>query len=90
MHTKDPKLIEQLALTMFSATGDGMHVEVSEKERGPEGKAPDPFITFREDEVLGKQVIIHCQGGDIAFSLEELKRAITVAESEVHKESFYD
>lgn len=90
MHTKAPTLIDQLTITLFSATGDGMHVEVSGKERGPEGRLSEPFITFREDEVLGKQVAIRCQTGDLAFPLEELKRAIAVAELEVHKESFYE
>ncbi len=90
MHTKDPTLIYQLELTMFSAVGDGMHVEVSGNVGGPQGRVPDPFITFREDEELGKQVVIHCTTGDLAFPLEELKRAIAVAESEVHRESFYD
>lgn len=89
MHTYNPKVLDKLAIAYFSAVGDGMHVELCPP--GASARVPEqPFMTFREDEELGKQVVIHCQAGDLAFPLEELKRAIAIVDLEVHKESFYD
>ena len=87
MQTEKPVLLPELRLSLFSAVGDGMHVEVS----APAGTRapPGPFLTFREDETLGKQVVLHTSGGDVAFPLSELSRAIALAEAEVRKESFY-
>jgi hypothetical protein len=50
----------------------------------------DPIITFREDESLGLQVVVHLDGRDIAFPLSELKSAISAAEFDVRRESSYD
>jgi hypothetical protein len=61
-----------------------MHIEIASPG------AADAMLTFREDEQLGFQVVVHLAEKDVAFPLSELKRAITVAETEVHTESFYD
>jgi len=77
-----------LRLTRFSAVGDGMHLEVS--AHASESPRIDPILTFREDEQLGLQVVVHLDAGDVAFSLAELKSAIGAAEADVHRESSYD
>jgi hypothetical protein len=84
MHLRNPSIIHQLRLTRFSAVGDGMHIELA----GENGA--DPFVTFREDEQLGLQAVVHLIDRDVVFPLAELKRAIAIAEDEVHTESFYD
>ncbi len=84
MHS-NPKVLDAIKLQYFSATEDGMHVELVQSMDNPE-----PLITFREDESLGMQVLLHLHGRDLAFPLSELERAIAVAKQEVHKESFYD
>ena len=87
MHVQDPEILPNLRLSCFSAVGDGMHVEVSR----PDGLLPpDPLMTFREDEQLGMQVVLHGSDHDVVFSLAELQRAIAFAASEVHRESFYE
>jgi hypothetical protein len=86
MHAHKPQVLAALELSRFSAAGDGMHVEVA----APDPNAAGPFLSFREDEVLGMQVLLHLPNGDLAFPLAELKRAIAFAEAEVHRESFYD
>jgi hypothetical protein len=85
MHNHNPKLLESIKLQLFSATEDGMHVELVESKDDLQ-----PLITFREDENLGMQVLLHLQDRDLAFPLIELERAIEFARQEVHKESFYD
>jgi hypothetical protein len=65
-----------------------MHLECAAPPS--EGKHADPLFTFREDESLGLQVVVHLDGRDIAFPLSELKSVIVAAESEVHRESAYD
>jgi len=84
MHLHDPKLIDSTRLSCFSAVGDGMHVELAVEADG------EVLISFREDEVLGLQAIIHGRPQDVVVSLADLKRAISFAESEVHRESFYE
>jgi len=84
MHTQNPKLLANIMLQRFSASEDGMHVELVESK-----ESPQPLITFREDEALGMQVLLHTQDRDLAFPLAELERAIAFARMEVHKESFY-
>ena len=88
MHTRDPVVLSKLRLTRFSAVGDGMHLEVSAHP----GETPraDPILTFREDEQLGLQVVVHLENSDVAFSLSELKSAISAAEADVRRESSYD
>lgn len=87
MHVHEPEVLSKLLLSRFSATGDGMHVEISR----PSGEAfSGPLITFREDEELGLQVVLHGHTHDVVFPLSELQRAIEFAIAEVHKESFYD
>jgi hypothetical protein len=88
MHVSKPTVLEKLRLSRFSATEDGMHVEVSVFSSNP-AESTTVLFTFREDENLGMQVVLH-GSGDIAFPLAELKAAIRYAEAEVHKESFYD
>lgn len=88
MHAEDAEFLPTLCLARFSAVADGMHVEVSAPPHARESARP--FITFREDEQLGKQVILHSSAQDVSFPLSELRRAIAFAEMEVHKESFYD
>jgi hypothetical protein len=78
--------IAELGLQCFSATGDGMHLEAIGRPSAPH----DPFMTFRADEQGGMQVLLHGLNGDVAFPLAELKRAIAIAEQEVHPESFFD
>ena len=63
-----------------------MHLEVIGRPSAPH----EPLITFRSDEQDGLQVVMHSAGSDVAFPLAELKRAIAIAEKEVHPESFYD
>ena len=88
MHTRDPLVLSKLRLTRYSAVGDGMHLEVSANpSESPRG---DPLLTFREDERLGLQVVVHLENGDVVFPLSELKSAISVAEADVHRESSYD
>jgi hypothetical protein len=88
VHTRDPLVLSKLRLTRFSAVGDGMHLEVSaHPSESPRG---DPLLTFREDELLGLQVVVHLEHGDVAFSQSELKSAISAAEADVHRESSYD
>ncbi|TDP06509.1 hypothetical protein DFR39_109190 [Roseateles asaccharophilus] len=87
MHVQDPEMLPNLRLSCFSAVGDGMHVEVSRPDGMP---SPDPLMTFREDEELGMQVVLHGSDHDVVLSLAELKRAIAFAASEVHRESFYE
>ena len=84
MHLRNPRVIDQVRLTQFSAVGDGMHIEVAGSD------SADPFLTFRADEQLGLQAVIHLTDRDVVIPLAELKRAIAVAEDEVHTESFYD
>jgi hypothetical protein len=86
MHAHKPHVLASLALSRFSAVGDGMHVEVTASGPNTVGS----FLSFREDEVLGMQVLLHLPDGDLAFPLAELKRAIAFAEVEVHREPFYD
>lgn len=88
MHTEKPEILPEIRLSRFSAVGDGMHVEVSAPVEAVD--TAGPILTFREDERLGKQVVLHFPDRDIVFPLSELQRAITYAEAEVHKESFYD
>ena len=84
MHSHNPKTLASILLQRFSATEDGIHVElVASKDN------PQPLMTFREDEVLGVQVVLHTQDSDFAFPLVELERAIAFAKQEVHKESFF-
>ncbi|RZI56926.1 MAG: hypothetical protein EOP37_22320 [Rubrivivax sp.] len=85
MHTPHPEWIPVLHLQRFSAVEDGMHVEATGRPSAP----ATPIMTFRADELLGMQVVLHGQE-DVAFPLSELKRAIALAEAEVHPESFYD
>lgn len=85
MHSHNPKVLDAIKLQCFSATEDGMHVELVESKDNP-----SPLITFREDESLGMQVLLHLHDRDLAFPLAELERAIAFAKQEVHKESFYD
>ena len=85
MHTSNPEWIPTLHLQKFSAAEDGMHVEATGRPRAPAA----PIMTFRADDLLGMQVVLHGQD-DVAFPLSELKRAIALAEVEVHPESFYD
>ncbi|WP_028103996.1 hypothetical protein [Pseudoduganella violaceinigra] len=84
MHTQTPRLLANIMLQRFSASEDGMHVELLESK-----DSPQPLITFREDEALGMQVLLHIQDGDLAFALADLERAIEFAKLEVRKESFY-
>ena len=84
MHSHDPKLINSTRLACFSAVGDGMHVELAAEADG------EVLVSFREDESLGLQVVLHGRSRDVSLSLSDLKRAISLAESEVHRESFYD
>ena len=86
MHAKDTTFLPTLALVRFSAHDDGMHVEAG----GGQTQEHQPLITFRADETLGFQVVLHRAEGDVSFPLDELKRAIEYAEQEVHPESFYD
>jgi hypothetical protein len=62
-----------------------MHLEVS----ADPGESPraDPILTFREDEKSGMQVVVHLENRDVAFSLADLKSAISAAEAEVRRES---
>lgn len=85
MHTSDPEYVAVLRLQCFSAVGDGMHVEATGRPSNPSL----PLVTFRADENLGMQVVLHGDT-DVAFPLSELKRAIALADVEVHPESFYD
>jgi len=85
MHTSDPEYVDILGLRCFSAVGDGMHVEVTGRPSDPSL----PLLTFRADDILGLQVVLHGET-DVAFPLSELKRAIALADAEVHPESFYD
>lgn len=80
------EFIAELKLQRFSATGDGMHLEVIGRPSAPH----EPLITFRADEQDGLQLVLHGLKDDVAFPLAELKRAIAIAEKEVHPESFYD
>jgi hypothetical protein len=65
-----------------------MHLEVSAP--ADSGRDTGPLLTFREDEVLGHQVVFHLDDHDVAISLAELKAAIVAAESDVRRESSYD
>ena len=56
MHTQNPKLLANIMLQRFSASEDGMHVELVKSK-----ESPQPLITFREDEALGMQVLLHTQ-----------------------------
>lgn len=85
MHSLDLDYVPVLQFQCFSAVGDGMHLEV----RGRPNGSALPLMTFRADETLGMQVVIH-GATDVAFPLGELKRAISLAEAEGHSESFYD
>ncbi len=62
-----------------------MQVEVTGRPSQPSVT----FVTFRADEHCGLQVVLHGET-DVAFPLSELKRAIALAEAEVHPESFSD
>lgn len=84
MHLQNPLVLDQVRLTKFSAVGDGMHIELASPI------SADPLLTFREDEQLGLQAVIHLADQDMVFPLAELKRALVMAELEVHRESFYD
>jgi len=84
MHAQNPKLLANIMLQCFSAGEDGMHVELVESK-----ESPQPLISFREDDALGLQVLLHMHDRDLAFPLAELERAIAFAKMEVHKESFY-
>lgn len=92
MLIENPEFIEKLCLWTFSASGDGMHVEITRADK--DGKEIDTktIVTFREDEERGKQVVLHASGNknDLVIPLSEFKRAIEFAEREVHCESFYD
>lgn len=90
MHIENPEVLEKIALATFSATGDGMHVEVTKADKNGKEIDNNPIITFREEDGVGLQVVIHGNQNDIIFPLSELKRAIDFAEKEVHCESFYD
>lgn len=90
MHIEKPKYIERLCIDSFSAVGDGMHVEIALTDELNERSSDSPIVTFREDEERGMQVVIHRDEYDVIFPLEEMKRAIEIAEQEVHCESHYD
>ena len=47
------------------------------------------MLSFRSEDGGGIQVVLHLDETDVAFPLEELKRAIEAAEEEVHPESYY-
>ena len=66
-----------------------MHVEASVFSPNPQ-EITRILFTFREDEQLGLQAVLHWPEEDIVLPLGELKRAINYAEDEVHKESYYD
>lgn len=74
-----------LQVQCFSAVGDAMHVEVVDRP----SNSSLMLVTFRADEDLGMQVVLHGDA-DVAFPLSGLKRAIALADAEVHPESFYD
>ena len=90
MNLEKPIKYEKVSLAKFSATGDGMHIEIALKDESGNEIKESPIITFREEENEGLQVVVHKEGNDIVFPLSELKRAISFAEQEVHSETFYD
>lgn len=90
MHLGNPHIFKQIALASFSAVNDGMHIEIVLTDGNGNEIQGSPIITFREDEELGLQVVIHREKYDVVFPLSELKRAILVAEEEVHREACYD
>jgi hypothetical protein len=85
MHTNSPLLLTDIRLSRFSAHDDGMHVELSSST-----DHPGPVLTFRQDEALGTQVVIHPSDRDIALSLQDLEKAIAFARAEVRSESSCD
>lgn len=90
MHLEKPKHYENISIAKFSAVDDGFHIEIALKDKNGNEEEFNPVITFRENENNEKQVVIHRDKFDIVFPLSELKRAIEIAEKEVHSESFYD
>ena len=84
MHLRNTLVLDRVRLTSLAAVGDGTHIEIAPPDRA------DPLLTFREDERLGLQAVIHLPDKDVVFPLADLKRAIAAAEREVHTESFYD
>lgn len=87
-HIHKPIQLSGLSLVLHSASGDGMHLEAHAPAQV--GNEPGPLFTFREDEQRGLQFVLHLPAKDITMPLSELKRAIALAEAEVHKESFYE
>lgn len=88
MHTDAPAILTDIRLGRFSAQGDGMHVELS----SPATRST-PLLTFRHDEALGLQVVIHAGDPgdpDVSMSLQDLERAIAFAKAEVRNEASYD
>ncbi len=90
MHLQNPEFLASVALQTFSATGDGMHLEVT-RERSPGAAANyEPILSFRRVASGEIQVAIHLSDRDLVMPLSELKRAIEVAEMDVQNEAFYD
>ena len=89
MQLQNPIVLGSVRLTCASVSGDGMHLEVSastEEQRLISGR---PFLTFRSEMEGNIQVVLHLGERDVAFPLDELKRAIAAAEEEVRPESYY-
>jgi hypothetical protein len=90
---KSERTVENLYLQRFSCTEDGMHLELcianSEGKLDTNSK-PYPIVTIRADEGDQRKFVIYSSDGPISIPLSEIKKAISVAEEEVHSEEFYD
>ena len=89
MQVENPVALNPVRLTCASVCGDGMHLELSASTEQHHLISGGPLLSFRAEEGGIIQVVLHLDEKDVTFPLEELKRAITAAEEEVHPESYY-
>lgn len=90
MHPHNPIFIASARLSLFSASDDGMHVELAPEDGTTAAEQlTGPVISFRGEENGVIHVLLHFPDQDVALPLSELKRAIALAEEEVHPESHF-
>lgn len=83
--------LEKVYLQRFSASDDGMHLEICQADEfgKPIDSEPDPLVTIRADTETQFKFVIYSDVGTISIPLEEIERSIAYAKQVVHSEGFY-
>ena len=84
--------LSKVYLQRFSASGDGMHVEICKADEA--GKfvhgEPYPIVTIRASQEDELKFVICSDLGTVSIPLDEIERSIAFAKDVVHSENFYD